>query len=79
MNKYTIVFAVVIMGFIVSKTMIVIAQEQINSTNSDKQKIIVSWLEVNETKTESDPVINISSEDFWKIFGPILEQSARYP
>lgn len=79
MNKYTIVLAVVIMGFIVSKTMIVIAQEQINSTNSDKQKIIVTWLQVNETKTESDPVISINSEDFWKIFGPLLEQSARYP
>jgi hypothetical protein len=64
----------------VSKTLTTMAQDVINQTNStksDRQKIIVSWLEVNETKTESDPVIDISSKDFWKIFGPLLEQSAK--
>jgi hypothetical protein len=55
--------------------MTVTAQENINFTNSDKQIIIVTWL--NETKTMSDPVISVSSEDFWKFFAPLLEQSAK--
>ena len=48
-----------------------------NSTKSDKPKIIVAWLEANKTKTDTVPVISISGEDFWKIFGPLLEQSTR--
>jgi len=48
-----------------------------NSTKSDKPKIIVPWLEANKTKTDTVPVISISGEDFWKIFGPLLEQSTR--
>jgi len=60
MNKYAILCTIIIMGIIVSKTMIVIAQEQINSTNLNKQKIIVTWLEANETKKESDPTIVVS-------------------
>jgi hypothetical protein len=58
-----------------SESMTVTAQENINFTNSDKQIIIVTWL--NETKTMSDPVISVSSEDFWKFFAPLLEQSAK--
>jgi hypothetical protein len=58
-----------------TETMIVTAQEQINSTNSDKQEIIVTWLDANKTKTDTVPVISISDEDFWKIFKPLLEQS----
>jgi hypothetical protein len=60
----------------VSETITVTAQDYINQTNStmlDKQKIIVTWLELN--KTGDSPVISISSEDFWKIFGPLLELS----
>jgi hypothetical protein len=64
-----------------SETMMVTAQEklinQINPTNSDKQKIIIIWLQTNTTKMENDPVISINSEDFWKIIGPLLEQSAK--
>lgn len=75
MNKYAILSAVIIMGIIVSETMIVVAQEQIDSTDSDKQKIIVTWLEANETKTESDPTIIVSSEDFWETFKPLVEFS----
>jgi hypothetical protein len=56
---------------------IIFATAQSNSTNSDKQKIIVTWLETNETNTDSTPMISISSEDFWKIFGPLLEQSTK--
>jgi hypothetical protein len=62
-----------------SETMIVVAaQEQINFTKSEKQKIIVTWLkDGNITNIESDPVISISSEDFWKTFVPLLEQKTK--
>jgi hypothetical protein len=48
-----------------------------NSTKSDKPKIIVTWVEANKTKTDTVPVISISGEDFWKISGPLLEQSTK--
>ena len=74
MGKYTIIFIVVaIIGFAVDETLFVTAQS--NSTNSDKQKIIVTWLETNDTKTSDTPAISISDEDFWKTFNPLLEQS----
>jgi hypothetical protein len=73
MNRYAIVFTVAMIAFMVSEAMMVTAQEQINSTNSDKQKIVITWLQMNETKTESDPVISVSSKDFWKSFSPLLE------
>jgi hypothetical protein len=73
MAKYTIIFIVVIIiGFAVNGNIVVTAQT--NSTNSDKQKIIVTWLETNETKTDT-PVISISDEDFWKIFESLVKQS----
>ena len=79
MINCTIAFAVVVIGFMFSEIMLVAAQEKLtnqnNSTNSDKQKIIVTWLEANETKTESDPTIIVSSEDFWKTFKPLVELS----
>jgi hypothetical protein len=75
MNRYAIFSTVAMIAFMISETMMVTAQEQINSTNSDKQKIIVTWLQMNETKTESDPVIGVSNKDFWKFFAPLLEQS----
>jgi hypothetical protein len=81
MINYTIAFAVVVIGFIFSETMLVTGQEKLtnqsNSTNPDKQKIIVTWLEVNKPETDTIPIISVSSEDFWKIFGPLLEQSAK--
>jgi hypothetical protein len=77
MSKYTVIFTVVIIGIVgVSETITSTAQDYINQTNStklDKQKIIVTWLELN--KTGDSPVISISSEDFWKIFGPLIELS----
>ena len=67
-------------AFMGSEIMMVTAQEkltnQINSTNSAKQTIIITWLEANKSKAESDPVISISNEDFWKTFGPLVEQSS---
>ncbi|MGH9998104.1 MAG: hypothetical protein ACRD7F_08830 [Nitrososphaeraceae archaeon] len=74
MGKYTIIFIVIAMiGFAVNENIVVTAQS--NSTNSDKQKIIVTWLETNDTKTSDTPAISISDEDFWKTFNPLLEQS----
>jgi hypothetical protein len=79
MNKQIILFvAIVIFGFaVVNETLVVVAQ---SNSNSDKQKIIVTWLETNDTKTSSDtPVISISGEDFWKTFEPLLKQSINGP
>jgi pyridoxal/pyridoxine/pyridoxamine kinase len=48
---------------------------QNNSTNIDKQNIIVTWLETNKTKTSSIPMIMVSDQDFWMVFDPLLEQT----
>ena len=48
---------------------------QSNSTNVNKQNIIVTWLETNKTKASSVPMIMVSDQDFWKFFGPLLKQS----
>ena len=40
-----------------------------------KKIIIVTWLEANETKIDNTPTIRVSNEDFWKIFGPLLNLS----
>ena len=77
MNEHILAFvviAVAIIGFaVVNETLVVTAQS--NSTNSDKQKIIVTWLETNDTNTNDTPVISVSEKDFWKIFEPLLELS----
>ena len=76
MGKYTIIFIVVaIIGFAVDETLFVTAQS--NSTNSDKQKIIVTWLETNDTETSAP--VSVSAEDFWKTFEPLLKQSINGP
>jgi hypothetical protein len=72
-------------GFIISDTMVAIAQPNgnisrnnitaLNSTNSDGKNIVVIWLESNKTNVNSTPMISISNEDFWKIFGPLFELS----
>ena len=78
MGKYTIIFIVVaIISFAVDETLFVTAQS--NSTNSDKQKIIVTWIESNDTETSDTPVISVSGEDFWKTFEPLLKQSINGP
>ena len=49
----------------------------LNTTNtmplSPGKKIIITWLETNGTNETNSPVINISNEDFWKAFGPLLK------
>jgi hypothetical protein len=79
LHRHIIPIALAIIGFIINESMVATAQDnnQTNSTKSDKQKIIVTWLEANKTKTDTVPVISISGEDFWKIFGPLLEQSTK--
>jgi hypothetical protein len=72
-------------GFIISDTMVAIAQPNgninrnnitaLNSTDSDGKNIVVIWLESNKTNVNSTPMISISNEDFWKIFGPLFELS----
>ena len=77
MSKHIIIFiAVAIIGFAVNENIVVTAQT--NSTNSDKRNIIVTWLQTNDTKTDT-PVISVSDEDFWKTFEPLLEQSINGP
>jgi uncharacterized alpha/beta hydrolase family protein len=69
---------IVTIGFVISGIANATAQESIsqsNSTNMDKQNIIVSWLETNNTKTGGAPVIMVTDQDFWMVFGPLLEQS----
>ena len=69
---------IVTIGFVISGIANATAQESIsqsNSTNMDKQNIIVSWLETNNTKTSGAPVIMVTDQDFWMVFGPLLEQS----
>jgi uncharacterized membrane protein YgaE (UPF0421/DUF939 family) len=89
MNKHLIVLIVsmilVIIGFVLGGVVNAIAHEnklednvnQTNSTKSDRQKIIVTWLDTNNTKTNDSPVINISSKDFWKIFEILLKPTDR--
>jgi Na+-translocating ferredoxin:NAD+ oxidoreductase RnfG subunit len=83
MNKLIIVLIVVmilaIIGFVLSGVVNATVQESIgqnNSTSRDKQKIIVTWLETNGTKTSNGtPVISINNKDFWKIFELLVNQS----
>jgi uncharacterized alpha/beta hydrolase family protein len=55
-------------GFVISGIVNATSQESIsqnNSTNIDKQSIIVTWLETNDTKASSAPMIMVSDQDFW--------------
>ena len=85
MNKPIIALIVtVLVGFTISETMVVIAQPNGNISHnnttdldldSDSKNIVVTWLESNETNTNSAPMISVSNKDFWKIFGPLFELS----
>ena len=52
-------------GFVLSG--IVNATSQNNCTTVGKQKIIVTWLETNDT------MIGVSGEDFWMVLEPLLK------
>jgi hypothetical protein len=88
MNKLfiaLIIAAIIAMvGFVINGIVSATTQEskledninQTNSTQSERQKVIVTWLETNDTKTSSDtPVISINSKDFWEIFELLVRQS----
>ena len=88
MNKLfiaLIIAAIIAMvGFVINGIVSATTQEsksedsvnQTNSTQSERQKIIVTWLETNDTKTSNDtPTISINSKDFWKIFELLVRQS----
>ena len=78
MNKLLIVLIVAmilaIIGFVLNGVVNATVQESIgqnNSTSRDKQKIIVTWLETNDTKTSSDtPVIKSSGQSWKRPFDP---------
>jgi uncharacterized alpha/beta hydrolase family protein len=83
MNKLSIALIIaaiiVTIGFAISGIVNATAEESINqsnSTNIDKQNIIVTWLETNKTKASSStPMITVNDQDFWMVFGPLLEQT----
>ena len=87
MNKLLIVLIVAmilaIIGFVLSGVVNATAQEskledsinQTSPTQVERQKIIVTWLETNDTKTSDTPLIIVSSEDFWMAFEPLLKQT----
>jgi hypothetical protein len=82
-TKIALVIAVIV-GFTISETMVAIALSNGNISHnnttdldldSDSKNIVVTWLESNKTNVNSAPMISVSNEDFWKIFGPLLEIS----
>ena len=86
MNKQFLALIIaVVLGSTISETMFAIAESNgnisqnnttaLNSTNSGGMKLVITWMESNKTNADSAPVISISNEDFWKIFGPLLELS----
>jgi hypothetical protein len=72
-------------GLLINETRVLIAQlngnissnstTALNSTGQEGKNIILTWIESNDTKAYRIPMINISNEDFWKIFGPLLKPS----
>lgn len=46
-----------------------------NSNGTAVKQITVKWLPSNETKPNDSSTIRVSSQDFWKIFGPLLQTS----
>ena len=82
MNKMFIALIVAMIiaaiGFLISGIVNATAQESTSQNKSaimDKQNIVVTWLESNNTKISDAPLISVSGEDFRKIFEPLLEQS----
>jgi len=47
----------------------------LNSKDLDGKKIVLTWIESNDTDSHSVPMISVSHEDFWKTFGPLLKIS----
>jgi hypothetical protein len=72
-------------GFLINETFVAIAQlnssisnnstTALNSKDSDGKKIVLTWIESNDTDFHSVPMISVNHEDFWKTFGPLLKTS----
>jgi hypothetical protein len=72
-------------GFLINEALIAIAQlnssisnnstTALNSKDSDGKKIVLTWIESNDTNPHSVPMISVNHEDFWKTFGPLLKTS----
>jgi hypothetical protein len=90
LNIVLSVVSSIIIGSVISDITIALAQLNNNSISqnnsiesnststeidSDTEQIVVTWLTLNETKPDNSPTIRISSQDFWKIFEPLVEQS----
>jgi hypothetical protein len=66
-------------GFLINEPSVAIAQLNVttalNSKDPDGKKIVLNWIESNDTDSHSVPMISVSHEDFWKTFGPLLKTS----
>jgi hypothetical protein len=66
-------------GFLINEASVAIAQlngtAAVNSKDPDDKKIVLTWIESNDTDSYSIPMISVSHEDFWKTFGPLLKTS----
>ncbi|HZD35126.1 MAG TPA: hypothetical protein VE130_07975 [Nitrososphaeraceae archaeon] len=71
MNRHIIV---IVLLFVFSETAIGMAQGKLtnesNFVNSNRQSIITSYI-----NTNNSPVIDITNDAFWEIFGPLVKQS----
>lgn len=47
----------------------------LNSKDPDGKKIVVTWIESNDTYSHSVPMISVNHEEFWKTFGSLLKTS----
>jgi hypothetical protein len=76
MNKLIIAFLTAIFAFMCTNQSMsaMAAINQPNSIDSEKQEIIIEWLQSNETKTDNTQLMSVSNEDFWKFFEPLLKQ-----
>jgi hypothetical protein len=70
-----LIFAMILAGIGLMLSGIANATSQNSADIVGKQKIIVTWLETNDTKTSDAPMIGISGEDFWMVFESLLKQS----
>jgi hypothetical protein len=78
-----------IVEFMINETLVVLAQlngninsnstTAINSTDPEGKNIVLTWIEPNDTKTYRIPMMNVSIEDFWKTFVPLLKSSTNEP
>ena len=74
MNKLLIALIVVVIGFMVSETIVVTHSKQFHKYGQTKNSCDLAGTN-NKTKTGGVPVISVSGEDFWKIFEPLLKRS----